>query len=305
MFEYRDGDGRLAIRPPGFGDDPGASCYAGMFVATVGLAYLGLPVSRLRKLLGFLMGMAGVVVIFLSHVRSSLVEVLGCAVIYSIILVGQGRLRTVFTLALLMAVCGVCSFLYAQSLGGQDTVNRFAALLADDPLTVYEKSARMGMVTGSFDSLLVDYPLGAGLGRWGQMRVYFGNENNVDSPSIWAEVQFQAWVLDGGIVVLALYLIALTVALQRLLRSSLLHQSLQLRRWGAAIVMFSAGPIALMFSYTPFNSQLGMQFWLLIGAFEGLAQGEEGLAIRGGHGETVVVLGSEFADLPRLLDDVA
>ena len=304
MFEYRDGDGRLAIRPPGLGDTPGAACAAGMFVATVGLAYLGLPESRLRKLLGLLMGMAGVVVIFLSHVRSSLVVVVGCAVIYSIILLGQGRLRIVLTLALLTAVCGVSSFLYAQSLGGQDTVNRFAALLADDPLTVYEKSARMGMVTGSFDSLLVDYPLGAGLGRWGQMRVYFGNENNVDSPSIWAEVQFQAWVLDGGIVVLALYLIALTVALRRLLRSSLLHQSLQLRRWGAAIVMLSAGPIALMFSYTPFNSQLGMQFWLLIGAFEGLAQGEEGHPVPGNRSETGIQLSPEFADLPGSQKDI-
>ena len=64
-----------------------------MFVAIVGLAYLGLPVSRLRKLLGFVMGMAGIVVIFLSHVRSSLVVVVGCAVIYSIIMVGAGTLE--------------------------------------------------------------------------------------------------------------------------------------------------------------------------------------------------------------------
>ena len=36
--------------------------------------------------------------------------------------------------------------------------------------------------------------------------------------------------------------------------------------------MLSAGPIAFMFSFTPFYAQMGMQFWLLIGAFEGLAQ---------------------------------
>ena len=222
------------------------------------------------------MGMAGVVVIFLSHVRSSLVVVVGCAVIYSIILVGQGRLRTALTLALLMAVCGFYSLLYAESLGGQSTIDRFATLLEDDPSKVYEKSARMGMVTGAFDSLLVDYPLGAGLGRWGMMRAYFGNENNYDSPSIWAEVQFQAWVLDGGIVLLSLYLIALAVAVQRVVRTCIFHQSLKLRQWAAVIVMLSAGPIAFLFSYCPFNSQMGMQFWLLIGAFEGLAQGEEG-----------------------------
>ena len=276
MYQYRAADGSLAIRPPGLGDSPGAACGAGTFVAIVGLAFLGLPVSRLRKMLGLLMGMAGIVVIFLSHVRSSLVVVVGCALIFSIIMVVQGRLRTVLSTALLMVVCGVCGFVYAELYGGKSTVDRFATLLAHSPLTVYEKSARMGMVTGAFDTYLVEHPLGAGLGRWGMMRKYFGNENNSDSPEIWAEVQFAAWVLDGGIVLLSLYLIALAAAVQRLIRSSLFHQSLQLRQWGAVLVMLSAGPIAFLFSYCPFYSQMGIQFWLLIGAFEGLIQGEQG-----------------------------
>ena len=173
-----------------------------------------------------------------------------------------------------MAACGVGALRYAASLGGKSTVDRFATLLEDDPLTVYDRSARLGMVTGTFDTLIVDYPLGAGLGRWGMMRGYFGNENNLDSPAIWAEVQFPAWVLDGGLVLLSLYLIALVVAVHRLLRLSLRHHSPLLRQWGAVIIMLSAGPIALMFSFTPFNAQMGMQFWFLIGAFEGVAQGE-------------------------------
>ena len=304
MFQYRAADGSLAIRPPGLGDTPGAACGAGMFVAILGLAYLGLPVSKSRKLLGSLMGMAGVVVIFLSHVRSSLVVVVGCAVVYSIILVGQGRLRTALTLALLMAVCGFYSLLYAESLGGQSTIDRFATLLEDDPSKVYERSARMDMVTGAFDTLLVEHPLGAGLGRWGMMRIYFGNENNLDSPEIWAEVQFQAWVLDGGIVLLSLYLIALAVAVQRLARICLFHKSLKLRQWAAVIVMLSAGPIAFLFSYCPFYSQMGMQFWFLIGAFEALAQGEEGHPVPGDRGETDIQLSPEFVDLPGSQNDI-
>ena len=106
------------------------------------------------------------------------------------------------------------------------------------------------------------------------MRKYFGNENNTDSPEIWAEVQFVAWVLDGGVVLLTLYLIALFAAVQRLVRSSLFHHSFNCVTWGAVLIMLSAGPIAFLFSYCPFYSQMGMQFWLLIGAFEGLAQGE-------------------------------
>jgi hypothetical protein len=293
MYQYRGADGSMAIRPPGLGDSPGAACSAGVFVALVGIAFQGLPVSRLRKLLGFLMGMAGIVVIFLSHVRSSLVVVVGCAVVYSIIMVLQGRLRTVLTMAVLMAACAVSGLFYAELYGGQSTINRFATLLADNPVTVYEKSARLGMVAGAFDTLLVDYPFGAGLGRWGMMRTYFGNESNYDSPTIWAEVQFAGWVLDGGIVLLSLYLIALTVAVQRPVRLSLFHQSWKLRQWAAVIVMLSAGPIATMFSYCPFNSQTGMQFWLLIGAFEGLAQGEEGCVVAEDWGEAQVIAGPE------------
>jgi len=304
-YQYITHDGRMAIRPPGLGDCPGAACGAGMFVAILALAYLGLPVSLSRKLLGILMGMAGVVVIFLSHVRSSLVVVAGCAVIYSIVLVGQGRMRTALTLALLMAVGGFYSLLYAESLGGQSTVDRFATLLEDNPSIVYERSARMGMVIGAFDTYLVEHPLGAGLGRWGMMRAYFGDETNSDSPGLWAEVQFASWVLDGGIVLLSLYLIALAVAVRRVARICLFHQSVKLRQWAAVIVMLSAGPIAFIFSYTPFHAQMGMQFWFLIGAFEGLAQGEEGHPVPGDRGETGTQLSPEFADLPGSPNDIA
>ena len=272
--QYRMDDGRMAIRPPGLGDCPGAACGAGLFAASVGIAYLGLPVSNARKLLGLALGMAGVSVIFLSHVRSSLVVLIGSAAVYLTILVIQKRVLTALVLAVSMAACGVIAFQYAASLGGKSTIDRFATLLEDDPLTVYGHSSRLGMIANTFDSLLIDYPLGAGLGRWGMMRGYFGNENNQNSPGIWVEVQFAAWVIDGGGVLLSLTLIALVVAVHRLLSLSSRHPSSLLRQWGGVIIMLSAAPVALMFSYTPFNSQIGMQFWLLIGAFEGVAQGE-------------------------------
>src|SRR5512135_439622 len=85
-YTYRGGDGRKVIRPPGLGDAPGAACGPGMFVASMALASLGLPVSRLRKILGLVVGMAGVTVIFLTHVRSALVVLIGSAVFYLVVL---------------------------------------------------------------------------------------------------------------------------------------------------------------------------------------------------------------------------
>ena len=272
MYQYSLGGGRTAIRPPGLGDIPGAACAAGLFVAIIGQAYLGLPVSHSRKLLGVLIGAAGMLVILLSHVRSSLVVLLGCTAVYSIIMVAQGRMKAVLSTAIVMMVCGTIAFGFAEVYGGRSTIDRFATLFEDDPLTVYARSTRLSMVTNAFDTLLFDYPLGAGLGRWGMMRRYFGNEYNSESPEIWAEVQFVAWVLDGGVVLLTLYLVALAIAIYIVLRASLGHRSILLRKWGAVILMLSAGPIALLFSYCPFNSQVGMQFWLLIGAFRRPAQ---------------------------------
>ncbi len=274
MYKYRAADGTMAIRPPGLGDTPGASSSAGMFVAVMALAYLGISDSKVRKFFAIVLGMAGVLVIFLTHVRSALVVVLGAGVAYSLILVGQGHLKTVLRLLAGAVLCGVCAVAYAESIGGKDTMARFMTLIEDDPLTVYEKSARMGMVTNAFDTLLVENPLGAGLGRWGMMRTYFGSEWNMDSPSIWVEVQFAAWIVDGGIVLLSLYMIAITVTMFGVAKAALRGRTERLRRWAAVIAMLSVPTIALLFSYTPFYSQVGMQFWLLIGAFHGLAQSE-------------------------------
>ena len=60
MYQYDVGDGRVVIRPPGLGDTPGAASGAGMLVAIVGPAYLGLPVSRSRKTARFAGGPGGI-----------------------------------------------------------------------------------------------------------------------------------------------------------------------------------------------------------------------------------------------------
>ena len=66
--------------------------------------------------------------------------------------------------------------------------------------------------------------------------------------------------------------------------------------------MLSAGPIAFTFSYCPFHGQMGMQFWLLIGAFEGLAQGEERKAVAAWRGKTGKLSRRAVADVPDSRD---
>jgi hypothetical protein len=218
----------------------------------------------------------GVTVIFLTQVRSSLVVLLGAVVVYLMILIAQRRTGTAMLLALVMGSCGVLSLGYAASLGGKSVINRFSTLIEDDPMAVYDQSARMGMVAETFHTHLVEHPFGAGLGRWGMMLDYFGDKNSPIAPMIWAEVQFASWVLDGGVVLLTLYTLAILLAVRRLMQLSLRLDSESTGRWAAAIAMLSAIPIMLTFSYCSFNAQMGMQFWFLIGAIEGVAQGQGG-----------------------------
>ena len=65
---------------------------------------------------GLMVGVAGIIVIFLSHIRSALVVVIGCGLVYSIIMIWQGRVRTVLGLAMLRNGCGVLRILLCRSL---------------------------------------------------------------------------------------------------------------------------------------------------------------------------------------------
>ena len=160
IVQYRGSDNRKIIRPPGLGDSPGAACGAGLFVASVGIAYLGLPVSNWRRIIALVMGSAGISVIFLTHVRSALLVLIGSAVVFTAVMAVQKRLTTVLILLASMGACGFGSFLYATSVGGQETVNRFATLTENDPTTVLERSGRLIMVTHAFETLILEYPFG-------------------------------------------------------------------------------------------------------------------------------------------------
>jgi hypothetical protein len=155
---------------------------------------------------------------------------------------------------------------------GAASLRRFQALTASDPLTVYYNANRGEQLENGFTYLLPTYPLGAGLGRWGMMRVYFGDESNIDSPSIWAELQFPAWILDGGVILMILYCLALLAAVFYEVRIARDAIDPKLRLAAPMIVAANMGVLALVFGFTPFTTQIGMQYWFLAGALHGVAQ---------------------------------
>jgi hypothetical protein len=108
------------------------------------------------------------------------------------------------------------------------------------------------------------------------MRHYFGDAGNLNSPPIWAEVQWPAWILDGGFILLLLYTAALIVSLREAALLVRRGRSEQLWSVAALILAVNAGTVALAFGFTPFTTQHGLQYWLLSGALLGAASQNDG-----------------------------
>jgi len=138
-------------------------------------------------------------------VRDQSAGACGALIAYIALLVLQNKKQKALLLFVVGTVALLISFSFALALGGQSIEQRGDTLFEDDPMTVYYSNGARRSNT-VLQRLLSQYPVGAGLGRWGMMRAYFGDESNLDSPPIWAELQPNAWILDGGLMLLLFYL---------------------------------------------------------------------------------------------------
>lgn len=267
---YIGPDGRTIIRPTGLSDNPGAVAGPATAATLLGLIFCFERLRFWRRAASLLSAVLGFTVIFLSQVRTSLLVACGALLAYIALLTLQKQRQKAFILLAVGVVTILLSFSFALVLGGQSIEDRVTTLFEDDPMTVYY-SNRGAQIEYGFTTLLTDYPVGAGLGRWGMMRNYFGDENNLNSPPIWAELQPNAWILDGGLILLFFYLLAVssnTVSGIRMLR---LARSPALRFSTSAIAAVNLVTVALIFGYTPFTNQVGVQYWFLSGVLYGAA----------------------------------
>jgi hypothetical protein len=273
-LSYIGPGGRRIIRPPGLFDAPGAVCGPAMVTVLLGLIFCLGKGGLGKKSLACILALAGMAAIYLSLVRSTFI-VVACMVLAGgcvLMFIQRERFKATLLLGLYGTLLYV-AFTFAVGLGGQSIGERFASLLEQDPSELYYKS-RGKQLEGGFTVYLVEHPLGAGLGRWGMVYFHFGDHYNRKSPLLWAEVQPSAWILDGGFVLLILYGCALIASTLQDFRLAVWGEP-QLRFWAMAVLAANVGTLALIFSYVPFSSQIGMQYWLLTGALQGAATYQE------------------------------
>jgi len=211
---------------------------------------------------------AGIAAVYLSHVRASAVVGLAMMVTYVALLVRQRQTLRAMNFGALAVALVLAGFVAASTLGGPSVRDRFVTLFSD-PRDLYY-SSRGVQLENAFSDLLTTYPFGAGLARWGVMNNYAGGSG---STRLWAEIQPAAWILDGGLFLLALYPVALASTLRWHVRLLERLRDPADRLCTGAIVAVNVGTLVLVTTFVPFTTQLGLQFWFLEGLLCGAMGG--------------------------------
>jgi hypothetical protein len=255
--------GLRVLRPMGLTDVPGGAASSGLYAVVLGLGVFLTARSRKLAWTAIASILLGLMCLYLAQVRALLVMT-GISVIgVSAVLGARRDFRRLGSFAIVLALLAVVSFRSAVSLARESVEQRVGSLAQGTPTQVYARN-RGQFLNEAFNTLLPEYPLGAGMGRWGMMNAYFGDKSD-PSKSLWAEIQWTGWILDGGIPLVLTYVGALLVTLWTTFRVARWRASgdASLSLWSTVILGYSIGAVAWTFSYPVFLSQTGMEFWLL------------------------------------------
>lgn len=269
-LEFETSSGERVLRPMGLTDMPGGASAGGFYSVLLGSGFLLSSRRGLVRALSLGGIVIGLLCLYLCQVRATFVMLGVCVLAMAGVLALSGRMMRFLTLLAVVGVAAVGAFSWAVAVGGDAVLARWATLVEGSPEDVYQKN-RGGFVERTFEFLLPEYPLGAGLGRYGMANAYFGDNSDPERPPLWAEVQWTAWVFDGGYLCVLLYPLGLLASMWWVFRVATRRDDSkdEFWLWGSVIFAYNLGAVALTFSYPLFLSQTGMEFWLLNAALFG------------------------------------
>jgi len=262
-LEIELASGERILRPMGLTDSPGGAAGAGLYAVLLGTGVLlsaksAFPGARLVAIGSMV---AGLICLYLCQIRSLVVMSGVCTLTLLIALLLSGRISKLVGLLGAVSVLVPAAFALALAVGGEGITRRLTTLVEADPSTVYY-SHRGYFLERTLDHDLPLYPLGAGLGRWGMLHKYFSDT----AGYLWAEIQWTAWLYDGGVPLILLYVTAIFIASWGCMKVAVRNDSGDgsvLSLWGAVILAYNVGALAVCFNYPLFESTGGVEFWLL------------------------------------------
>jgi hypothetical protein len=268
--------GQSVFRPVGLTDRPGGAATGGFYAVLFGVGLLLTDRRTWLKAVSLVSITVGLMVIYLSQIRSIMVLTAVSVLVCAAMLVWRRDLAKAGMLSAVLSVLALGSFMLAVSVGGASVADRLGTLVAERPSEVYA-SNRGVFLEQTIEELLPRYPGGAGLGRHGMMNANFGDNSRPERSAIWVEIQWTAWLVDGGVPLILAYASALLAALWAVWSIALQRTSsdpdAEVPFWGVLLVAFNIGGFALTFSYPLFMGQSGMEFWLLNAALFTAAHG--------------------------------
>ncbi|NMO19684.1 hypothetical protein HPC49_18125 [Pyxidicoccus fallax] len=269
-LEFETTSGERVFRPMGLTDTPGGAATGGFYAVLLGGGFLLSSRRGLIRVLSVGGILLGLLCLYLCQVRATFVTLGVCLLAMAGVLALSGRLARLLTLLAVVGIGAVSAFGWAVAVGGDTVLARWTSLLDGRPEEVYRRH-RGGFVLRSFEEHLPEYPLGAGLGRYGMAYAYFGDPTDLERPPLWVEVQWSAWIFDGGILTVVLYPLGLLATLWWVFRIARRKEDSEgeFWLWGSVVFAYNLGALALTFSYPFFMSQMGMEFWLLNAALFG------------------------------------
>jgi hypothetical protein len=269
-LSYTGAGGQKIIRPPGLSDLPGGACVAGMTAGIMGVAFYLRREWRLWVRV-FCLAMAGVgmVTLYLTHVRSLFLMMVFALAALCAVVFRRGQRWEGIQIALISLCLVVGSFTWALAIGGDAVAERFFSI-TDEGLISSVRTNRGHFVEYTLNHLLYEYPLGAGVGRWGMMTVYFSDPQALNAPEpIYVEIQMTGWLLDGGVLMWLFYGAALVAALRYAYRRSVAAADRETTQAARLVFCFLLIIVGVSFAGPAFNTQLGIQFWFLFAALHG------------------------------------
>lgn len=266
---YEGADGRMIVRPPGLTDQPGGAAVAGGLTALLGLGLLMRRQSVFMRLFLLAAVSVGLAAVYLTQVRVVLLMVVGTAAVMTAVALRQRRTGAAAWIGGSGAALVVLAFLWASSVGGQSVDERFLSIRDQGALQTYQEN-RGGFLSLTMGEMLDQYPLGAGVGRWGMMNIYFGDPDSYSSRPIHAEIQLTGWLLDGGIPMWLLYGGALLFSVLATLKLTAAHDDV-LATDVMLVIALQIFVIGFAMAGPVFNTQLGILFWTAAAGLHGAA----------------------------------
>jgi hypothetical protein len=263
--------GQEIVRPPGLTDIPGGSALGGLTAALLGIIF-GSQTDRpsARRIFCYGMAAVGVSVIYFTQVRSLLIMLVVAIIVMCVLLVRQARFIQSAWIGGVCAVLLTVTFMWAVAVGGKSISERFTSI-TDAGLAQSFQQNRGIFIKHTLEDLVMEYPFGAGVGRWGMMSIYFAGDASQPRP-IWVEIQMTGWLLDGGLLMWLLYGGAIVLSLTYIYRVSISLIDIRMAYLASVVLCLDCFVVGLSFAGPAFNNQLGIQFWFLTAALYGVGR---------------------------------